>query len=204
MTSAETIYVVDDDKSVADSLNLLLESVGYNVNTFYDSQEVLNSSVHKASLFLLDVRMPKIDGLELLQKLRAKKVMAPIVMITGHGDIEMAVHAIKSGAAHFIEKPYRENVLLNTLKQCLKEASEEPSAREPNKIDAAVRAQINELSQRHLEILKLIGKGHSSKEIGQILGITSHTVDNHRSLIKTRLGINSLTEIVRLACLIDS
>src|SRR5664279_4525723 len=192
------IALVDDDPAILDSLRLYFVRQGFAASCFRSSKEFL-AAVGRAERFdcvVSDVRMPDISGLELVRKLGAQGFTKPIILITGHGDIDMAVSAIKLGAFNFIEKPFDENRLLASIREAVEQG------RQQTDDDAELerlQVRFNSLSQRQRQVMELAAAGLSSKEIGARLRISSKTVDNHRAWVMERIGARNLAELVRMA-----
>ncbi len=190
------IFIVDDD-AVRESLKALLETEGLNVETYASGQEFLNAvDPSRRGCLLLDVRMPDMTGLELQQKLAARPHKLSIIVVTGHGDVPMAVKAMKAGAVDFIEKPYSDETILESVKYALQcgapgagmgAAAEETAAR------------IALLSPREREVFDQLIIGHQNKMIAYELGISPRTVEIHRSRVMAKMQAKSLPQLVRMA-----
>jgi FixJ family two-component response regulator len=191
-----TAFVVDDDRGVRNSIRELLLSVGLSVETFESAQSFLDAfDPARPGCLVLDVRMARMSGLALEAKLADMGAAIPIVFITGHGDISMAVNAIKRGAVDFVPKPYQEQQLLDAVNEALRR--DELRRAEP--LDASgFSERLQMLTSREREVLDLALKGHSSKGIASELGISHRTVERHRSHLLERLGIASISELLRL------
>ena len=191
-----TVFIVDDDAGVRKSIRELLISVGLAVETFESSQSFLDTfDAARPGCLVLDVRMARMSGLALEAKLAEMGADIPIVFISGHGDIPMAVNAIKRGAVDFVPKPYQEQHLLDAINEALRRDAQRRAA----PLDASgfsERLQI--LTPREREVLDLALKGHSSKVIASELGISHRTVEIHRSNLLEKLGVASITELLRL------
>jgi FixJ family two-component response regulator len=191
-----TAFVVDDDRGVRNSIRELLLSVGLSVETFESAQSFLDAfDPARPGCLVLDVRMARMSGLALEAKLADMGAAIPIVFITGHGDISMAVNAIKRGAVDFVPKPYQEQQLLDAVNEALRR--DELRRAEP--LDASgFSERLQMLTSREREVLDLALKGHASKGIALELGISHRTVERHRSHLLERLGIASISELLRL------
>ena len=193
-----TVYVVDDDEAILESLGALFSSVGMKVGTFASAQAFLDfldkQSTPCISCLLVDVRMPGLSGLELQAQLAQRQPHLPVIVITGHGDIAMAVRAMKAGAKDFIEKPFNEQMLLEQVQACLAE-----NWRTQQELDElqATQARLGQLTQRERSVLNLLMQGKPSKVIADDLGISPKTVDVHRSNIMDKVGVRSLAELIR-------
>jgi len=191
----QTIYVVDDDEALRDSLLWMLESNGYRATGFASAEAFL--AAHGPAMtgcLVLDVRMPGMSGLELFEALRARHSTLPVVFITGHGDVPMAVLALKKGASDFIEKPFNDREMLVLIEQCL---ARERENRGRLQQEAAVALRLTHLTNREREVLELIVAGRLNKQIADDLGISIKTVEVHRARVMEKMGANSLAELVQ-------
>jgi two-component system, LuxR family, response regulator FixJ len=194
---APEVFVVDDDAAVRDSLEALLLAEGFQVRTFDSAVSFLTADVSTfQGCLLLDVRMPKMSGLELQQELRERASALPVVIMTGHADVQMAVAAMKAGAVDFIEKPFDDHQLIGVVRRALAEAARQTDAA-AIKADAALR--LAELTAREREVLDLLVAGCSNKVVAQKLGISPRTVEIHRAHVMEKMRVASLSELVRLA-----
>jgi two-component system response regulator FixJ len=194
MQDSAIIYVVDDDEAVRQSLAFLLGSAGLAVR-LYDSAASFLAGLSGVSggCLITDIRMPGMSGLELLHALKAKSCRLPTIVITGHGDVPLAVEAMKAGAIDFIEKPFDQEVLLGAVKTALERgggASEE---------ERAVAAKLASLSARERQVLDGLIDGHSNKAIARDLGISPRTVEVYRANLMTKMEAGSLSELIRMA-----
>lgn len=197
MTEA-TVFIVDDDEAYRDSLVELVSSVGLANERFASALDFLAAfDAQRAGCLVLDVRMARLSGLELQARLKAIGATLPIVFISGHGDIEMAVKAIKDGAVDFVQKPYREQQLLDAINQALRRDAEQRSAPLPAAAPTAV-AQLALLSAREREVMALALQGLPSKQIAKQLNLSHRTVEHHRSRLLEKLGVASMAELMRL------
>jgi two-component system response regulator FixJ len=202
MSAALHIALIDDDEAVLDSLRLYFYRQGIAATCFARPQDFL-AAVGRGERFdcvVSDVRMPGLSGLDLVQRLKSENFAAPIVLITGHGDIDMAVTAIKIGAFDFIEKPFDEARLLVSIRNAVEKA------RAPDinglQIDE-LRARASSLSLRQRQVMELVVKGLSNKEIGAQLEISPKTVENHRAWVMERMGARNIAELVRIAIKVE-
>jgi two-component system, LuxR family, response regulator FixJ len=198
MAEPVQIALVEDDAAVLDSLQLYLARQDLETSCFGAAQDLLDA-VDGGVVFnciVSDVRMPGMSGLDLVRHLVARNVVAPIILITGHGDIDMAVSAIKSGAFNFIEKPFDEARLLASIRNALEIARQRA-------LDAAetkeLHTRLQTLSERQRQVMELAVAGLSNKEIGSRLNISPKTVENHRAWVMERTGAKNLAELVRIA-----
>lgn len=199
MTTTALVYVVDDDAAVRESLSMLLRSVALEVQTYEDAETFLSGfqeTVGRPRVLLLDVRMPGMSGMTLLERLRVEHPALPIILITGHGDIEMAVRAMKLGAMDFMTKPFSTQRLLDRIQDVLRQSADAAAA-SVDAEDATVRLQV--LTPREREVFDRIAAGESNKVIAIDLGISVRTVESHRASVMEKLGLKTLVELVLLA-----
>jgi two-component system response regulator FixJ len=191
------IALIDDDPAVLDSLRLYLERQGLGVRCFADAESFLARRAAAGSLdcIVADVRMPGLSGLDLVRRLGDEAAAVPTILITGHGDIDMAVAAIKLGAVDFIEKPFDESRLLAAIR----DAAGQTRARRDAAADLAdLRTRRDALTERQRQVLDLAVTGLSNKEIAVRLGISPRTVEIHRAWMMERMGARNLAELVRM------
>ncbi|KZM51419.1 response regulator [Labrenzia sp. OB1] len=191
---AEAIYIVDDDPAVRDALSVLFNMEGYVVETFSDGDTFIKSASKAVpACVMLDVHMPGRSGIEILKALNAEHYPAPIFIISGQGDIPMAVEAIRNGAFDFVEKPFSAETVLERVKESIAAMKQ----RQPqDKVLAFHGAEV--LTRRELEVLKEITNGASNKEAGRTLGISPRTVEVHRARIMEKLGARNAADLVRI------
>jgi FixJ family two-component response regulator len=193
------IFVVDDDPAVRETLSIVLSDAGYQVICFADGDALLAVARSRCPLcILLDVNIPGRSGLELLKELRAEEYPAPIFMISGQGDIPMAVDAIRNGALDFIEKPFRRGEIIARLEEAIG-----AFARRRIEESASRTAPLNfpgcePLTRREREVLERFASGASNKEAGRSLGISPRTIEDHRAHIMKKLGARNATDLIRL------
>jgi FixJ family two-component response regulator len=193
--SGRLVYVVDDDDAIRDSLRWLLESTGYRVSAYPTAERFLGA--YKAGLaacLVLDVRMPGVSGLELQQELNRRGEDLPIIFITGHGDVPMAVDALKNGAFHFLEKPFADEQLLALIEQTARLRS--PAAAEGVRGRCAA-ARLATLTQREREVMDLVVQGLKNKQIAEELSISVKTVEAHRARAMEKMDVSSVAGLVR-------
>ncbi len=197
------IQLVDDDAAVCDALALLIGTVGLRVQGWQDPLAFLDGVDRDAvGAIVLDVRMPGIGGLAVLERLVAAGVDQPIVMLTGHGTVEMCRRAFKGGAAEFLEKPVDDELLLETLQNAVRQ---HVRTRERSQADRATQERYAQLSGREREVLALILEGFTNKEIGRALGVSPRTVEAHRANLFDKLQVPSLAQLIRqYASLVDA
>jgi two-component system response regulator FixJ len=195
MTETPVVHVVDDDDAVRDSLTLLLESAGLTAHTYSSPTQLLESPPKPPGCILTDVRMPEMDGLTLQRHLAESGVRLPVIVMTGHADVPLAVDALKGGAADFLEKPFDDTQLLAAVTSAIA-----ASQRSHNQ-DAAladIAARLATLTPRETEVLQLLVQGLPNKTIAYDLGSSPRTVEVHRARIMEKMAVRSLAELVRL------
>tara|TARA_R110002012_G_scaffold40734_3_gene112115 strand:- start:694 stop:1332 length:639 start_codon:yes stop_codon:yes gene_type:complete len=196
----QIVHIIDDDEAVLDSLSMLLDSVGVQ-NAIYDNaQTFLNSfSVNEISMLsgciVLDIRMPGMSGMECQQRLEALKCPLPIIFITGHGDVPMAVEAMKKGAIEFIQKPFREQVLLDCIQHAL-EVNRNNQQRTLHALEVEKRCK--SLTDRENEVMHRVIAGQANKVIASELNLSQRTVEIHRANVMDKMQVKSLAELVTL------
>jgi two-component system response regulator FixJ len=197
MARDQCVYIVDDDEAVRDSLSALLESKGYAVTSFGSAPEFLETARSMpAGCVVVDIRMPEMDGLELQQRLIERSLGFPLIVITGHGDVPLAVRAMKAGAIDFIEKPFALDAILDSLAAAFARLAT-PTGQDPAAVAAA--SKLNLLSPREREVLEGLLAGLPNKSIAYDLGISPRTVEIHRARLMDKMGARSLSELIRLA-----
>ena len=199
---SSTVFVVDDDDAMRSSLQWLIESIGMKVET-YDSAQGFLDNYHpaRAGCLLLDVRMPGMSGLELQKILQAQGICIPVIIITGHGDVSMAVRAMKSGAIDFIEKPFNDEVLLDSIRNAMQK---DDALRASQNQTAEVMSNYTHLTPREKEVMSMVTEGRSNKEISSLLNISAKTVEAHRARVMDKMSANSLAKLVRYAIIVST
>lgn len=192
MNSSELVYVVDDDDALRSALGILLEDSGLNVKLCASADEFLDTYQPCArTCLLLDLHMPKISGIELQRLLNEKGIDIPTIILTGHGDVPLAVQTIKAGAREFIEKPFNEQSLLDTINRVLADDLH----KFPDDLNVS---SLSKLTKRENEIAFLLCDGMKNKEIASKLDISVRTVENHRAMIMKKLQIKTASQLIRL------
>jgi two-component system response regulator TtrR len=196
MSEAEQIiYVVDDDEAMRDSLTWLLEGEGYRVVCFESAETFLAARHPKMrGCMVLDVRMPEMSGLELHEKLDSLGSRLPIIFVTGHGDVPMAVAALQRGACDFIEKPFHNEDLLSRIHRAL--ALDKQMA-ERQQRDSVISNRLDQLTQREREVMQLVVAGKLNKQVADELDISMKTVEAHRARVMEKMGVRTLAELVQ-------
>ncbi len=191
------IHIVDDEEAVRNSLAFLLNNAGYAVRSHESARSFLAiaPSIRNGCL-ITDLRMPDMTGVELLEQLAASGNMLPAIVITGHGDVPMAVAAMKTGALDFIEKPFSEDVLLQAIERAVEQAA---TASETADWEDDVRSRLEGLSERERQVLEGVVEGHPNKVIAFNLGISPRTVEVYRASLMGKMQARSLPELVRMA-----
>ena len=189
------VHLVDDDESVRRAVSFMLRTSGYLVKTYGSGVAFLKEEPAPGCI-LLDVRMPVMDGLEVLQALRKRRILLPVIVMTAHGDVNVAVQAMKWGAVDFIEKPFEREVLLGAVEEGFSRLGQE--GRGQARLERA-RAKLEKLSPREFEVLQGLVRGHPNKTIGYDLGISPRTVEIHRSNVMTKLEVFTLSDALRIA-----
>jgi len=198
---SQTVYIVDDDDAMRDSLTWLLEGEGYQVSNYASADDFLGMySPQMRGVLVLDVRMPDMSGLELHEKLIALKNQLPVIFVTGHGDVPMAVSALQSGAWDFIEKPFANADLLARIEKALARERERSERQSKNQsyIDRAAS-----LTQREREVMLLVVEGNLNKQIADTLNISMKTVEAHRARVMEKMGVDSLPELVKICLMLE-
>jgi two-component system, LuxR family, response regulator FixJ len=197
MPTDQTVFVIDDEEAVRDSIRMMLERAGYNVRAFASAEQFLAAyDPSAAGCIVCDVRLGGQSGLDLQRELNRRRCALPVILITGHGDVDMAVAAVKRGAVDFIEKPFEDGRLYSSVAQALA-AGREFLAKEEE--ISALRNRIAELSPRQRDVMELLIDGLSSKEIGKQLGISPRTVETYRAFVMAKTGASSLAELVKMS-----
>jgi two-component system response regulator FixJ len=197
MPSNGKVYVIDDDEAMRDSLNFLLDSSGFDVVLFENAQSFLDALPKLAlGCVVSDVRMPGIDGIELLKRMRALHSSFPVIIMTGHGDVPLAVEAMKLGAVDFLEKPFEDDRLITMIETAIRQA--EPAAR-TEALTQDIVARIATLSPRERQVMEGLIAGLSNKLIARDYDISPRTIEVYRANVMTKMQASSLSELVRLA-----
>ena len=195
MPDNRIVHIVDDDEAVRQSLAFLLSSTGLAVRVYDSATSFLAGLASvKGGCLITDMRMPDMTGLELLHQLRAKACGLPAIVITGHGDVALAVEAMKAGAVDFIEKPFDQEAILTAVKAALERGGEGGDT-------AAIAARLASLSERERQVLEGLIAGHPNKAIAYDLGISPRTVEVYRANLMTKMEARSLSELIRMAIL---
>jgi RNA polymerase sigma factor (sigma-70 family) len=197
MSGQQTVYVVDDDAAMRKSLRWLVESVGLKVETFSSATEFLE--VAKPTMqgcLILDVRMPGMSGLDLQEQLALRHVMLPVVVITGHADVPMAVRALKGGAYDFIEKPFNDQVLLERVHRALEQGTEDRRVEERRRM---VDDRISQLTPRERQVMEMVVNGMANKQVAAELGLSEKTIEVHRKHVMDKMQAGNVADLIRMA-----
>ena len=191
-----TVYVVDDDEAVRSSLRMLLKSVGIPAVAFAGANEFLRAwQPDQAGCMVLDVRMPGMSGLDLQQELNRRGAVIPVIFITGHGDIPMAVEAMQHGAFDFLQKPFRDQDLIDRIHKALEHDAQSRLALSQKD---QIRRSFESLTPREREVLTLVTQGKANKVMAGDLGVSQRTVEIHRARVMEKMGASSLAQLVRM------
>jgi two-component system response regulator FixJ len=194
-----TVFIVDDDQAVARSLRWLIESVQLRVETFASAQAFLDGyAAAKPGCLVLDVRMPGMSGIELQERLTVQRIRIPIIFITGHGDVQMAVRAVQAGAFDFIEKPFNDQDLLDRIQRAIAVDSER---RGRDSQRARLSALFASLTPREREVMDLVVEGMSNKAVANTLGLSAKTVEVHRAKVMEKMNARSVSDLVKMSML---
>jgi FixJ family two-component response regulator len=192
--SGPLVYLVDDDEAVRDSLGMLFKSVGLECRLFASALEFLDAyDPRRHACLVADIRMPGLSGLELQQRLNEQRADVPVIFITGHGDVPMAVNAMKSGASDFIQKPFRDQDLIDRIHKAL---AQDRERRELSAEQNVIRERLAHLTPREAEVMRRVVRGQANKVIALDLGVSQRTVELHRARVMRKLKMRSLAELV--------
>ncbi len=197
MQTQPIVHIVDDDQAIRDSLGFLMKSVGFESQTYESAEAFLDQAeVDRPGCLVVDIRMQGMSGLELQQVLNHEGIDIPVIIITGHGDIPMAVEAMKAGAVDFLEKPFDNELLVARIRQSVKEATKK---QDKESRVATAKAHLAQLTPREVEVMNLLVAGKHNKVIANELNISVRTAEAHRAKVMKKLQADSLSDIVRIA-----
>jgi len=197
MANDDLVYVVDDDAAMRESLEFLLDAAGFSVTTFESASDFLQQLPRLTfGCIVSDIRMPGIDGMELLRDVKAGRAEMPIIIMTGHGDIPLAVEAIKLGALDFLEKPFEDERMIGAIRTALERGK---AAAKDEVVASDVAARIASLSQRERQVMDGIVVGLSNKQMARDYDISPRTIEVYRANVMTKMHARSLSELVRTA-----
>lgn len=189
------IVLVDDNKAILDSVSMLFRSVGIAVTTFHEPTSFLRAPLDNIGCILLDVRLPDMGGMQIFRALKDRGVATPVIFLTGHGDIPMAVRAMQDGAFDFLEKPFDDQALIESVLAALRKDAE---LRQKHAEESENAQRVGRLTRREREIADLIVAGHTSREIADMLTLSLRTIEHYRVKISRKLEISSVTALVRV------
>jgi len=199
MMNEYMVHIVDDDNAIRESLSLLMKSEGIQATTYATAEDFL-SQYHptESQCLLLDIRMPGMSGLELIEELKKRNISIPVIFITGHGDISMAVQAMRAGATDFIEKPFDSDYLIRRTRDCLQECL---CLSHSNELKQKMNERLSRLTKRERQVMDLLVDGKQNKTIAYELNISVRTVELHRAKVMEKLSAHSLSDVVRTSIL---
>ena len=201
MTHEPTVYVIDDDVAVRRFLEDLIESVSLRVEAYASAQEFLDAFDPGApGCVVLDIRMPGMSGLELQRELAERAISLPIIILTGHGDVQIAVRAMRAGAVDFIEKPFNNELLLDSVQKAVAESVDARDARVER---GEIESRMHMLTPREHDVLNLIVMGETNKGVARRLGISEKTVEGHRAGVMAKMRAKSLANLVKMVVAVD-
>ena len=196
MQDSATVFVVDDDAAIRDSLRWLVESIGLSVRTFENAAAFLDAySPDQPGCLVVDVRMPGMSGLELQEQLNARGITLPVIVISGHADVPMAVRAMKGGAVDFLQKPFDDQVLIERINNAI---GRDRRARQDGLRQTDLASLFERLTPREREVMELVVSGKANKQIAAILDRSEKTVEHHRAHVMRKMEAGSLAELVKL------
>jgi len=196
MSAAPLIHIVDDEESVRRSLDFMLRTSGYTVRLWESGVAFLAGGELERGCILLDIRMPELDGLEVLRQLAQRGVTLPVIILTGHGEVNLAVEAMKNGAFDFLEKPCSPTILRETLQHA---AAHLAASNDVMPRAAAAQALVDALEPQERDVLGALAQGHSNQQIVEVFGMSIFDVERNRANIMAKLGARSLPEAIRIA-----
>ncbi|ABS63655.1 response regulator receiver protein [Parvibaculum lavamentivorans DS-1] len=197
MKTDETVFVVDDDAAVRDSVSALLESASFRVENFDSAASFLASrATERPGCLVVDIRMPDMDGLELQEEMVRRQIALPVIVMTGHADVPLAVRAMKAGAVDFIEKPFNDELLLDSVARALEAGRQQ---RDDAGFAKAAKHRVAGLTQREREVLEHLVAGKANKMIAYDLDISPRTVEVHRANLMEKMQARTLSDLVRMA-----
>lgn len=192
----QVVSIIDDDEDVRDSLVELIDSIGLQTKSYVSAINFLDEAdINQAGCILVDVRMPGMSGIELQYKLKELGAIQPLIIMTGHGDITMAVQAMKNGAFEFLQKPFRDQELLDCIAKALEKDGESRNRLQTQQV---IQEMVNELTMREREVVDRVLEGKANKIIAKELEISGRTVEIHRSHAMEKLGVKSVAELVKV------
>ncbi len=201
MAEAPTVFLVDDDHAVRDSLRWLVETINLDVETYASAKSFLDAcDPDRPGCLVLDVRMPGMSGLELQETLIGRGITLPIIVITGYGDVPSAVRAMRQGAVDFLEKPFDDQALLELIQHCVQRDARNRQAEATRR---EVRKNLAKLTPREREVLDLVVSGNSNKETARCLGVSPKTIEVHRARVMEKMDVTSLAKLAQMIATFD-
>ena len=201
MNPEPTVFIIDDDEAVRRFLSGLIASVGLHVETYASAQEFLDADEpSQPGCILLDIRMPGMSGLELQKELASRNIRIPIIILTGHGNVQVAVHALKAGAVDFIEKPFNNELLLDRIQMAVAESVDADTTR-VKQDEIAHRMEL--LTPREHQVLDIVAAGETNKAIARRLEISEKTVEIHRARVMEKMQAKSLADLVKMVAMLE-
>ncbi len=195
------VFIVDDDEAVRESLHWLVESVGLPVKTFATGMEFLDSDAPgQAGCVILDIRMPGMSGIDVFEELKVRQVDIPVIFLTGHGDVHLAVRAMKSGAFDFVEKPFNDQLLLDLVQKAIRQDSSNTSARIQLK---SIRDKLDNLTERERQVLDGVVGGESNKIIAGKLSLSEKTIEFHRAKMMEKMKAATLADLIKMVTILE-
>lgn len=202
MASEPTVFIVDDDEAVRLFLVGLIESIGLRVEFYASGRDFLDTPMSDPpGCILLDIRMPGMSGLEVQKELNRRECRLPVIILTGHGDVQVAVRAMKAGAVDFVEKPFNNELLLDRIQTAVSESAQADASRERR---LAIRIRMEQLTLREREVLELIATGETNKGAARRLNISEKTVEVHRARVMEKMQAKSLASLVRMVAKLET
>jgi len=196
-----TVFIIDDDEAVRRFLSGLIASVGLHVETYASAQEFLDADEpSQPGCLLLDIRMPGMSGLELQKELASRNIRIPIIILTGHGNVQVAVHAMKAGAVDFIEKPFNNELLLDRIQMAVAESVDADTTR-VKQDEIAHRMEL--LTPREHQVLEIVATGETNKAVARRLDISEKTVEIHRARVMEKMQAKSLADLVKMVTMLE-
>jgi len=202
MTESDpNVFIVDDDPAVRDSLRWLVESVNLPVQVFATGLEFLDSEApYQPGCLILDIRMPGMSGIDVFEELKSRNSSVPVIFLTGHGDVHLAVRAMKAGAFDFVEKPFNDQLLLDLIQKAIRVDAENTTLRSQL---STIKDRIDQLTERERQVLDGVAGGDSNKIIAESLGLSEKTIEFHRARMMDKMQADSLAELIKMVTTLE-